>query len=362
MVPRERLLRAMKKEEVDRLPFWVKVFGNSYLKFQPEPFCSMKGLDLVDYLSLDHIARVRSVCAIERKHCTFEESEKDGILTRVYTTSDGILKMAYKFDSGSYSWHPVEYLIKDRNDLKRARHLFTGNSIRLSEEQKMAVSVRKKEIGDRGILSPQLITSPLMVLLQVYIGIENTYFFLSDYREEMEELMDLMHRENLQVMEINAKENECDVLVSEENTSTTLLSPSVFKKYCYGYLKEYGEIARAHGKFFELHMCGLIKALLPTIETLPVDSIEAFSAPPVGNTTITDGFTLCPSKTIIGGTCANVWLKEANGIIEWIETALQQAGKIEGLVLTSAGAMPPMVPIEKIKKVREHFLTFSGNY
>ena len=36
MVPRERLLRAMKKEEVDRLPFWVKVFGNSSL-IQPEP-------------------------------------------------------------------------------------------------------------------------------------------------------------------------------------------------------------------------------------------------------------------------------------------------------------------------------------
>lgn len=359
MSPRERLLRAMKKEKVDRLPFWAKIFGNSYLKLQPEPYCNMKELELADYLSLDHIAGMPSVCTIENKNFTLEEGEKGGFYTKVYNTPDGTLKIVHKFDSSSHSWHPIEYLIKDREDLKRARHLFAGSKGTVSHEKKKVAADRKKEIGEKGILSTPLGTSPFMVLLQDYIGVENTYFFLSDYREEMKELMDLMHRQNLKCVETLAKESECDVIVAVENTSTTLLSPSVFRKYCYGCLKEYGDITREHGKFFELHMCGLLKDLLPVIETLPADSIEAFSAPPVGNTTVADGFTLCPSKTIIGGTCANVWLKDAVGIIEWIEAELSHAGKIEGLVLTSAGVMPPAASIEKIKKVREHFLNYS---
>lgn len=349
----------MRKETVDRVPFWAKIFGDSYLKLQPEPYCNMKEMELVDYLSLDHLAGMPPPCTKENKSFTREEFAENDFHKTVYHTPDGILQIVRKFNSGSYSFHPVEFLIKDREDLKKARHLFAGSKVTVSDEKKLSAVDRKREIGEKGILVTGMGTSPLMVLLQNYIGVENTYFFLSDYREEMEELMDLMHEENRRYVEILAKESECDVIVAVENTSTSLLSPSVFKKYCYGCLKEYGEIVRANGKFFEMHMCGLLKDLLPVIDTLPADSIEAFSAPPVGNTTVTDGFTLCPSKTIIGGTCANVWLKDVNGIIEWIEAELCRAGRIEGLVLTCAGVMPPAASIEKIKKVREHFLHFS---
>jgi len=82
--------------------------------------------------------------------------------------------------------------------------------------------------------------------------------------------------------------------------------------------------------------------------------LKHFLPPPVGDTTIKDGFSLCPSKAIIGGSCATIWLWEPEKIIEWIENEINKAGKIEGLVFTSAGVMPPAADIEKIKKVRMH--------
>ena len=50
MTPKERFGRALRREEVDRLPFWVKVFGNSYIDFQPDTFRKMRGLELAEYL------------------------------------------------------------------------------------------------------------------------------------------------------------------------------------------------------------------------------------------------------------------------------------------------------------------------
>lgn len=200
-----------------------------------------------------------------------------------------------------------------------------------------------------------------MQLLQYYIGIENTYYFLSDFREEIEQLMELMHQENKEILKLLLSNTSVDGVICVENTSTTLLSPDIFKNYCYGYLKEYGEIIKETEKFYELHMCGCLKGLLPLIDEIPADCIEAFSSPPVGDTTIKDGFSLCPSKAIIGGTCATIWLLETDKIIEWIESEIKKAGKIEGLVLTSAGVMPPAADIEKIRKVRMYFKNFKLN-
>jgi cellobiose phosphorylase len=73
-----------------------------------------------------------------------------------------------------------------------------------------------------------------------------------------------------------------------ENTSTTLLSPAIFERYCWRHLNDYGRLIREHGKHHVLHMCGHLKALLPRIGELPAVAIEAFTRPPVGNTTLAD--------------------------------------------------------------------------
>lgn len=359
MKPRERLLRAIGKKEVDRIPFWVKIFTPSYLAFQPKKYSDMSEIELSEYLELDHLAYAGSPVVKENENFTFEIEEKNDEVIHRYKTKDGILQNVYKFDPESHSYHPVEYLIKDRNDLKIAFNIYTRSKFRVDEEKKREIEKKIAEVGDKGIVRISFGTTPLMVLLQKFIGIENTYYFLTDFKDEMEQLMELMHRENLEILKLILSNTSVDGVICVENTSTTLLSPQIFKKYCYPCLKEYGELIKNTDKFYELHMCGKLKNLLSIIDTLPADCIEAFSSPPVGDTTIKDGFDLCPSKAIIGGTCATIWLYDVESIILWIEEEIRKAGKIEGLVLTSAGVMPPAADIEKIKKVREQFKSFS---
>lgn len=63
---------------------------------------------------------------------------------------------------------------------------------------------------------------------------------------------------------------------------------------------------------------------------------------------------------IIGGTQAPTWLRPVDEICAIIERDLQDAGSMRGVVLTSAGVMPPGCPIEKVKEIRERMYAVTG--
>lgn len=101
------------------------------------------------------------------------------------------------------------------------------------------------------------------------------------------------------------------------------------------------------------HMCGLLKDLLPDIATLGAAGIEAFTAPTLGNTTFLDGRTACPELCLVGGTQATFWTRPAKDIIAKIDEALAPLRHHRGIVVTSAGVMPPMCEPETIREVCE---------
>ena len=353
MTPRERFEAALRQQEVDRLPFWVKVFGASYKMLQPEPWRSMPELELAEYLDLDHYAGAGAPVRTTNERVRATSDRTDGRQTTQYETPDGTMTAANGFDAGSHSWHPVEFPVKTREDILVARHLFEGNEFTVDDELVQRGRQRIAEVGERGSVHTWVGISPLMQLIQHYVGPENTYYFLQDHPDEMEDLIAVMHDERLRFLKAMLPACPYDWVVSGENTSTTLLSPAVFERYCWQHLKDYGELIVAHGKGHQLHQCGTLHDLLPKINELPATVIEAYSSPPIGDTPLSDRTELAPSMAVIGGTCANLWLESVEVICETMVRDLKAAGGMRGVVYTSAGVMPPGCPIEKIAQVRE---------
>ena len=353
MTPKERFGRALRREEVDRLPFWVKVFGNSYIDFQPDTFRKMRGLELAEYLDLDHYCGSPAPVRCHNDRVAVRTERRNGTRVTLTETPEGTLRGVEGFDEGSHSWHPVEYPVKTREDLLALRHVYEHNRYEVSRELVDRAEEVVELVGDRGIVHTGMGISPLMDLIQHTIGPEGTYFFLSDCPDETDEVIELMHQALLRRLDVIAERAPCDYVVSVENTSTTLLSPQVFEKYCWRHLNDYGKVIKEHGKSHIMHMCGKLKDLLPKIDDLPADVIEAYTSPPIGNTTLADRVNLCPSKAIIGGTDATLWMRPVDEICAHIEQSLDEADGMRGVVLTSAGVMPPAVSIEKIKEVRE---------
>ncbi|MBD3292057.1 MAG: hypothetical protein GF393_03975 [Armatimonadia bacterium] len=353
MTRRERFERAMRHEEVDRIPFWVKVFGQSYRMLQPKKWREMGELELADYLDLDHYAGCPAPVVCDNERITHSVERGETRMVERWETFDGALELVRGWDASSASWHPTEFPIRTVEDIPAAVQVFAGNQWRHEPSLAERARERIRQVGDRGLVHCGIGISPLMQLIQHWIGPQQTYFFLQDHPAEMEELIGEMHAERLRFLDAALEDCPAQWLTSVENTSTTLLSPEIFERYCFEHLRDYGTKIREAGRHHMLHQCGQLHDLLPKIDELPAECIEAYTAPTLGDTTVADRNERAPSMAIIGGTQAPTWLLPVDEICAIIERDLREAGSIRGVVLTSAGVMPPYCGIEKIKQIRE---------
>ncbi|MBN2449899.1 MAG: hypothetical protein JXR77_05900, partial [Lentisphaeria bacterium] len=86
---------------------------------------------------------------------------------------------------------------------------------------------------------------------------------------------------------------------------------------------------------------------------------EAYTTPPVGNTTLAEGRRRMPSKALIGGTNASLWLQPVETILGAVAGDLAACPDRRGIFLTSAGVLPPRVHFEKASRVVAGFREFS---
>ncbi|MGB2821600.1 MAG: uroporphyrinogen decarboxylase family protein [Phycisphaerae bacterium] len=351
MTSRQRLLAAYRREPTDRLPFWAKVTNETWRRGQPEKVRNLSDLELLDYILADGIFHAPRCAEVRLPRVERTESIDGNIRTVVSRTPDGDLIERWTRDETTGSWHPTEFPVKTREDLKRYRWLHECD-VRPRDGEAAEAQVRAGKIGQRGITKCGWGTSPLMHLVEHVIGPAETIYFLADYPAEMDDLMARMHEVNMALVRCVAQRTPADVIVSVENTSTTLISPHLFEKYCLRHLCDYGRIISGAGKLHELHMCGLLSALLEMIDTIPADSIEAFTAPPLADTRLVDGKTRAPSKTFVGGTCVNVWWRRsAEQIEQYILGELDACPDHRGIVLTTAGVAPPACAAETFRAV-----------
>jgi hypothetical protein len=216
-----------------------------------------------------------------------------------------------------------------------------------------------EDVGESTVVTTGIGISPLMDWIQHLAGIENAHFMLWDYQEDVEALFEAMHKLLCRRAEIIAEKSPAPVVFSTENTSTTLISPDMFRKYCYEHLMDYGNIVSSAGKVHLLHMCGHLKDVLPDIGKLPAAGIEAFTSPTLGNTTLSDGRMACPDKSLVGGTNATLWTKPTDEIFGQVKHDLDELPHHRGVVLTSAGVMTPLCKPETIREVADLVKSYS---
>jgi uroporphyrinogen-III decarboxylase len=357
MTSRERLLAAYSGQELDRLPWWAKVTNSTWRTSQPERICAWSDVELLDYIHADGLFGCPGVVRVVRPHITAETHTVENGRQTVTHTPDGDMVERWALDPYTNSWHPVEFPIKTIEDVHRYRWFFRDVRLEVLQENVSRGRSLREHIGQRGVLLGYWGTSPLMDLVEHVIGPVHTHLMLADHPAEMEELIRLMHQHNLRIVQLFGEHSPADFVVSVENTSTTLISPEQFERYCYRHLCEYGRAIESAGKRHELHMCGHTKALLGRIDTIPAASIEAFTSPTLGNTRLVDGRTRAPSKTLVGGTNVMVWLKPIDQIQRYITEELAACPNHRRIVLTTAGVAPPACSAETFRAIGEWIRT-----
>ncbi len=356
MTGRERILACLRGEETDRFPVWLKMANRTWKSVQPEPCASMGEVPLLRACGCDLVLGCGLPIMVDCPHVRRSQKRTAATVVRTIETPDGTLVGEDRIDPQTGTTHPGKFMIETPADLKRMRWAYRDTVCRVDPARAAETRERQRRLEALdAVTTSGCGPSPFMDMLQHLAGPENTYYLMADAPEAFDELIELMHADRMRSLRARMPYEAADTFWLTENTSTTLLSPAMFEKYCAPYLAEYGRTCLEYGRIPVHHMCGTLNALLEMIDPLPAMANEAYTTRPLGDVSLAEGRTRMPSKVLIGGTNATLWLGSVERIVRSVSEDLAACPDRRKIFLTSAGVLPPAVDLAKAKAVVEEF-------
>lgn len=286
MTGRERMTCIVNRRPADRLSWTTLVDSNtisllptSRRDMSPLDFCRLIGCDVMQF---GNWGLPPDACA----QMPFRTTQP--VETQSHSDPDGTHVVTSRSRCGTLTWasrgHPVRYAVKTPDDLRTYTDIWHRTQV--AEVPDVAESFHRAEaaLGDDGIYLLTTSPSPVQQLIEFDMGLENFYYLLHDCPVEMEDLLNVMHSVRMREYELIARHAPVDVICPVENTSSTLTSPAVYERYSLPQIRDLVNIMHAAGKKVILHMCGLLRDLLPVIKQTGLDGINAATPPEVGDT------------------------------------------------------------------------------
>jgi hypothetical protein len=95
-----------------------------------------------------------------------------------------------------------------------------------------------------------------------------------------------------------AAESPAEVVWSAENITGSITSPRLYARFCLPYYNRCADALHKTGKFYGVHMDGLLAVLQEGIAASHLDFVEAFTPPPMGDLSLEDARRAWPDKTL----------------------------------------------------------------
>lgn len=375
MTGRERILAALNREPVDRIPF-VPLIGPYTLMDMPEEVAGKAtGRGLFDPPRM--IAASRALgCDLMIRHVAatgplgtgaphlqslggfaplieVKTEFKDGQLSETLTTPVGSVTGRWKFtDRVGVIPHLVKYVVNNYEEMNIFHYAVEHMNTEPVAANYDAFLEIDKMIGDEGIPTASISNSPLMFLIEMAWGLESTYLLLHDHRDEVEDILDKLHASLKRYVEVLAA-SPAQVVIQYENTSTTLLSPTIFRRYCLPYLNDYADILKGAGKIYLVHMCGTLHSLVDDIAQGHFNGICDVAPPPTGDLPLDEAAAKLPGKVVIGGIDANTFIsRDAEFVKAEVSNLIERIKPFRGVLLGSGDVTPRGTPAENLRTIR----------
>lgn len=279
MTSRERLEAALRGEPTDRCP-WAPEINAALVEklLAGEPPAPLPYAAACRKIGADTLL---SVAPVRRRYRTVEvRQEREGPVTwTFYETPYGTLRTRDEARPEAHTSYQTEHLLKGAEDFRAYRYLVEDVELTLDAE---GVRQQMELLGDDGIISLDVPATPLLHLIMFDMRLPAVQYALADHEREFVELMDLMHERNKEYCRLAVQAPGLMVRPFED-TSTTLISPAQYRRFCQPCLADYAAIVQAAGKQFVPHLCGLLKGVLPDLAATGLDGIEALTPPPTGD-------------------------------------------------------------------------------
>ncbi|MFW9938629.1 MAG: uroporphyrinogen decarboxylase family protein [Candidatus Thorarchaeota archaeon] len=267
--------------------------------------------------------------------------ERDRTIITVYKTRIGKL---FKKTRGG---HIVEYPIKTLRDIKIMKYIIEHTKFHFYEP---IFKLAQKIIGDRGVVSTYFARSPYMRLIIEYMGFKNTILYLKRFPNEMDDFIKFI--EDFDDKMFNTLcQSPIKILNFGENIDANLAPPKYFEKYLIPHYERRVKQLQRVGKFCHIHMDGSIKDLLPYLERLPFDGLEALTAKPQGDITLKELQESIGNKILLDGIPAILFLPQYSYkyVKDYTHNVLEMFSP--NLILGISDELPPNSDFKKVEMV-----------
>jgi uroporphyrinogen-III decarboxylase len=366
MTSRERLLAALRGREVDRLPW--SPFLAYWWEHQPKELRDRGQIRFFREIGADALLRgfttpfscsdlwgqsSYSTFSQRIPGCEVRRSEHGDDVRVWFETPVGTLTQLGRRSELGNTRFLVEHPVKRREDYKVLSYIVERMVI-LPDFG--AVENEIAAVGDDGLSVPLISPfgkTPFQSLVEHFVGTEQLVFDLMDYPEEVEALLAVMSARTEEAVRISVA-SPAEAFITWEDSSTTNVSPVLFRRYIFPEMKRWAEIVHADGKLLLHHACGHLKALLPIIAEEGVDAVESLSPPPTGNVEIWEAQAVLGKKMGLVGGIEPVHLLNLDlpGLRVYVEELLDRMDH-RGWILANSDSCPPGVTLEKFRLVRQ---------
>lgn len=364
MNSRERIMAVLNGKEPDRIPF-APLIGRYYVKSLEK--MGIKLSDIASFkravtpalkreLNLHEIETIKYVGAdVFYRHVIayntryknvkpFSRCEGD-LLCNGFETPLGTIYETIKISHGTE--YIVKHMVESIKDIEIFTYVINDSEVEPFYQDFIEFD---EYIGEDGIASLTGPVTPIQELLQFRMGVEGVIYSIMDYEDEMIGLFNSIHKFNKDIYRIMAQ-SPAQVAITYDDTSTTVLSPEWYTKYCKSQLDDYSRILHDKGKIHIVHMCGKIARITNQISEGEMDGIDSVCPPTTGD--LEPGKALKEiGKVIIGGLdpSALVWMT-AKECEQYAIEKLKQIGSGRNFILSTGDSTAAGTPVENLKAI-----------
>ena len=300
MTRRERILATSLRQDTDRLPFF-HYWRHSQIGWA-ERECRNRGMGMC----------WSRPCAIETMHgveVTEQPvlSAEQMVVRRTYKTPVGTVWTEEKRQPGVGQWHAqrswrdvspwlTARLIKEPEDYAVVRYMVEHTEY-LADP--FPIEQAMDWLGEEGVVLCALPHSPMQMLMIDWVGSEGgrTFYHQVDYPDLVEDLYHALCKSREPLYEIAAR-SPAPIVLCGDNIDGVLVTPRLFETYFLPVYEAQARVLHRADKLMAVHMDGRLNTLKHLIARTPIDIVEAFHPPPMGDLSLGEALALWADKAI----------------------------------------------------------------
>jgi hypothetical protein len=300
MTRRERIMAASRRQRADRLPFF-HYWRHSQIGWA-ERECRNRGMGM----SWCRPCAVQTMHGVEVTEQQVVSSSQT-VVRRTYTTPVGTIWTEEKREPGVGQWHgqrswrdvspwQTARLIKGPEDYVVAKYIVEHTEYTADY---FPIEQALDWLGEEGVVLCMLPHSPMQTLMIDWVGSEGGRFFYhhADYPDLIEELYEALCKSRGPLYEIAAR-SPAPIALCGDNIDGVLVTPKHFESYFMPVYEVQAERLHSSGKLMAVHMDGRLRTLKDLIARTPIDIVEAFHPPPMGDLPLGEALSLWVDKAI----------------------------------------------------------------